>query len=140
MLPLTRKELKSFIDADVCYICGIRFLKNLSKNINHPKFRDHCHWTGKYSGEAHSICNLKFNVSNEILIVFHNGSNYDYHFITKELPNEFELQFKCIDKFPIKKEIIKIDIDGNKSVETITYKKNYWQCKIYGKFIIKSWG
>ena len=47
-LLLTRKELKSFIDVDVCYICGIRFLKYLSKNINYQKARDH------------SICNLKF--------------------------------------------------------------------------------
>ena len=45
--------------------------------------------------EAHSICNLKFNVPNEILVVFHNGSNYHYHFIIKELANEFEGQFEC---------------------------------------------
>ena len=35
ILPLTREELKSFIDAYVCYICRIRFIKNLSKNINY---------------------------------------------------------------------------------------------------------
>ena len=37
ILPLTREELKSFIDADVCYICRKRFIKNLSKNINYWK-------------------------------------------------------------------------------------------------------
>ena len=47
---------------------------------------------------AHSICNLKFNVPNEILVVFHNGSNYDYHFIIKELANQFEGQFGCLGK------------------------------------------
>ena len=26
----------------------------------------------------------------------HNGSKYDYHFIIKELPKEFELQFVCL--------------------------------------------
>ena len=26
-------------------------------------------------------------------VVFHNGSNYDYHFIIKEVANEFEGQF-----------------------------------------------
>ena len=36
------------------------------------------------------ICNLKYGVSKEISIVFHNGSNYDYHFIIKELTEEFE--------------------------------------------------
>ena len=46
----------------------------------------------------HSICDLKFNVSNEIPVVFHNGSKYDYHFIIKELANESEGQFECISK------------------------------------------
>ena len=62
-------------------------MKNLSKNINHKIFRDHCHYTGKYGGAAHSICNLKFNMPNKIPAVFQNGSIYDYHFIIKELAN-----------------------------------------------------
>ena len=33
---------------------------------------------------------------NEIPVVFHFGSNYDYHFVIKELPNEFEGQFECL--------------------------------------------
>ena len=36
------------------------------------------------------MCNSKFNVPNEISVVFHNDSNYGYHFIIKELANEFE--------------------------------------------------
>ena len=31
---------------------------------------------------------------NEISVVFHNGSNYRYHFIIKELANEFEGKFE----------------------------------------------
>ena len=54
--------------------------------------------TGKYRGAAHSICNFKFNAPNEIHVVFHNSSNYDYHFIIKELANEFEGQFECFGK------------------------------------------
>ena len=34
--------------------------------------------------------------TNEIPLVLHNGSNCDYHLIIKELPVEFEGQFKCI--------------------------------------------
>ena len=50
---------------------------------------------------------------NEIPVVFHNGSNNDYHFIINELANEFEGQFECFgenkEKYetffvPIKKE------------------------------------
>ena len=36
------------------------------------------------------ICNLKYSVTKDILVVFHNGSNYDYHFIIKELTKEIE--------------------------------------------------
>ena len=43
----------------------------------------------------HGICNLRYNVPKEIPIVFHNGSNYGYHFIIKELAEEFEGQFTC---------------------------------------------
>ena len=32
---------------------------------------------------------------NEIPVVFHNGSNYDYHFIVKELLKELEEQSEC---------------------------------------------
>ena len=46
-------------------------------------------------GAAHSICNLKFNVANKI-VVFHNSSSYDYHFMIKELSNEFEGQFEYL--------------------------------------------
>ena len=96
--------------------------------------RDHCHYTGKYRGAAHNICNLKLNVPNEILVVFHNGSSYDYHFIIKELTNEFERESEYLGentekykKFAvtIEKEVPKIYKDGNESVVTISYKKIY---------------
>ena len=69
--------------------------------------------------------NVKFNVSNEISVVFHNGSNHDYHFIIKELPNKFEGQFECLEdniekyktlSLPIEKEVTKMDKYGNDSV------------------------
>ena len=83
MVLLTQKELKPHEDARVCYICGKNFIKKLAEDINHQNVRDHCHYKGKYRDVAHSICNLKFNVPNEIPFVFHNGSKYDYHFIIK---------------------------------------------------------
>ena len=66
------------------------------KSINYWKVRDHCLCKGKYRGTAHSICNLKFNVSNEFPVAFHDSSNYDYHFIIKELANKFEGKFECL--------------------------------------------
>ena len=37
------------------------------------KGRDHLHLTGKYRGAAHSICNLKFNMSCEIPVTFYSA-------------------------------------------------------------------
>ena len=55
---------------------------------------------------------------NEIPAILHNGSKYDYHFIIKELVNDFKGQFEYSGEkteicksfsVPIKKEIRKID-------------------------------
>ena len=125
MLPLTKEELKSYQEAKGCRICRKIMLKKFANDKSYRNVRDHCHFTGKYRGAAHSICNLKFNVPNEIPVLFHNGSNVDYHFIIRELANKFEVQFECVgentDKyktfsFPIEKAVIKIDKDGNESV------------------------
>ena len=68
---------------------------------------------------------------NKIPVVFHNGLKCNYHFIIKELANEFEGQFECIDKnnenyrtfsVPVKKEITKIDQEVNETVVNISYK------------------
>ena len=76
---------------------------------------DHCHYTGKYRGAAHSVCNLRYKTPKEIPTVFYNSSAYHYHFIIKELAKEFEDQFECLgentEKYitfsvPIKKELV----------------------------------
>ena len=69
---------------------------NMLKIKKYYKVRDHCHYTGEYRGAAHRMCNLKYSVPKEIPIVFHNGSNYDYHFTIKELAKEFEKQSACL--------------------------------------------
>ena len=60
------------------------------------KVRDHCYYTWKYRGAAHSICNLRCKIQKEIRIVFHNGSTYDYHFIIKQLARELKGYFHCL--------------------------------------------
>ena len=121
MIPLTTEEIIYHNKQKICYICKKEFNNNDKKNY---KVRDHCHYTGKYRGAAHNICNLRYKVPKEIHIVFHNGSIYDYHFIIEELMKEFELNFECLgennEKYitfsvPIKKKI------ENKDLE-ITYK------------------
>ena len=61
---------------------------------------------------------MKYSVPKEISIVIHNGSNYDYHFIIKELAEDFEKHFIFLgentEKYiafsvPIQKEITRIE-------------------------------
>ena len=56
-----------------------------SKFKLYHKVRDHCHYTEKFRGAAHSICNLKYKVPKEIPIAIHNELTHDYHFIIKQL-------------------------------------------------------
>ena len=92
MIPLTKKEEKNHSKQEVCYICKKEFNTD---NEKHYKVKDHCHYTGKYRGAAHNICNLRYRIPKEIPIVVHNGSTYDYHFIIKELVKEFDGNFEC---------------------------------------------
>ena len=80
----------------ICYICKEKFENKHLKDKKYRKVRDHCHYTGTYKGAAHSICNWKCSVPKIVPIVFHNGSNYDYRFIIKELGGEFKKQFACL--------------------------------------------
>ena len=89
MIPLTREEEKISHRQKKCYICKKRFSTE-DNNKNHHKVKDHCHYAGKYRGAAHDICILRYKMPKEIPVVFHNGSAYDYHFIIKELAEEFE--------------------------------------------------
>ena len=68
----------------------------------------------KYRDATHSICNLKFNVFNEIPVVFHNGSNYDYRFITKELTNDLEGQFECLGENKEKYKTFSVSVHKNR--------------------------
>ena len=48
---------------------------------------------------------------NGIFVVFHSGSNYNYHFITEELANEFEQKFECHGENTEKYKIFSVAIE-----------------------------
>ena len=114
MISLTTGEKVHYNKQKVCYICKKEFHDN-DNNKKQQKVRDHCHYTGKYRGAAHNICNLRYKVPKEIPVVFHNGCTYDYHFIVN-----FECLRENTEKYitlsvPIKKKIDVKDLE-------ITYK------------------
>ena len=126
MIPLTKEKKIWHNQQKVCHICK-RIFSTDYKNKKYHKVKDHCHYTGKYRGATHDIFNLRYKILKEIPIVFHNGSTYDYHFIRKELAEEFECSRENTDKYitfsvPIKNKITKKDKDGNDKTTKILYK------------------
>ena len=99
MIPLTDNEKVLHEKQKVCLLCEKEFCidKNNTKEYKQMcKARDHCHFTGKYRGAAHSKCNLEYKVSKCIPIVFHNGSSYDYHFVIRQLVKDCKGYFNCV--------------------------------------------
>ena len=116
MKLLTKDQQESYENTKICYICSEKLENKFLKDKKYRKIRDRWHYPGEYRGAAQSICNLKYSVPQKIPIVFHNGFNYDYHFIIKELAKEFKKQFTCLGEntkkyisftVPIEKEITK---------------------------------
>ena len=56
MMSLTKEERKMHHKQKVCYICKKKISTD-DNNIKYHKVKDHCHYTGKYRGAAHDICN-----------------------------------------------------------------------------------
>ena len=86
---LTKKQQESYENAKICYICKGKLQNKYVKDKKYCKVRDHCHYTGEYKGAVQSICTLEYSVPKKFPVAFHNGSNYDYHFIIKESAEEF---------------------------------------------------
>ena len=126
MIPLTDNENKYYEEQKECYICQKEFCCDKNQKMKfklYKKVRDHCHYTGKFRGAAHSICNLNYKVPQEIPVKIHNGSKYDYHFIIKELAEEFKGEFECLGENPEKYISFSVPIKKeNNNGETITYK------------------
>ena len=126
-IPLTIEESKSYCSQNVCGISK----KGLSiddDNKKYHKVRYHCDYTGKYRGAARNICNLRYKTPKEIPVIFHYNSKYDYHFIIKELTEEFEGQFEVLgentEKYITFSVPIKKELDNGK---TITYKIKFFE-------------
>ena len=84
---------KEFEEITECPKCKETFLEDDLNCYNYEKqykeehkLREHNHLNGKYRGAACQSCNTKEGKSLKLIpVFFHNGSNYDFHFIIEEL-------------------------------------------------------
>lgn len=81
-MQISADEERQFQASKVCYIC------EKSYKEGDKKVRDHSHLTGKFRGSAHSSCNIAYQESRTIPVVFHNLSHYDAHFIIQMLTSD----------------------------------------------------
>ena len=68
MILLADKEKKFYEKQKVCYTWKKNCSDEKDKNefTLYRKVRDHCHYTGKFRGAAHGICNLRYKTPKEI--------------------------------------------------------------------------
>ena len=86
---MTEEEEEFFQKSNICWICK-KFISN-----DEDKVRDHCHVTGKFRGAAHRNCNVNFQLTKKVPVIFHNLKNYDSHLIFNKL-DKFDLKIKVI--------------------------------------------
>ena len=84
-------------------------------NNDDEKVRHHCHITSKFRGATHWDCNVNFQLSKRVSVIFHNLKNYDSHLIFSVL-HKFNLKINVIPNglekhmaFFLNKKIVFID-------------------------------
>ena len=88
-LVMTEREEYLFQQSNSYWIC-----KKIIDNED-EKVRDHCHITGKFRGSAHCDCNINFQLTKKIPVIFHNLKSCDSHLIFSEL-HKFNLKVDVI--------------------------------------------
>ena len=89
-LILSEEEEHLFQKSKSCWIC-----KTFINNNNEEKVSDHCHVTGKFRGAAHQNCNVNFQLTKNVPVIFHNLRGYDSHLVFNEL-DKFVVEIKVI--------------------------------------------
>ena len=86
---MTEEEENLFQQRNTCWIC--------KKHIDNDdeKVRDHCHITSKFRGAAHWYCNINFQLTTKIPVIFYDLKGYDSHLIFSEL-NKFDVKINVI--------------------------------------------
>ena len=126
MILLTKEENKSYKEQETCHMCDEKFcMDEDDENYKNRKMvKDHCYYTGKFRGAAHSMSNLNYKVPKNILIIIHSAS-YDTHFIINQLAEEFKDDLNCIGENMEKYIIFSVPIKKYDDSKTVSYKLRF---------------
>ena len=124
LIPLADEKNKSYQKSKVCYICTKELnIDETDKNaFKYHKVKDHCIYTGKCGGAAHSICNLRYKKPTKIPIVFYNGSKYIITSLFNSQQKDLRVNLNTQEK--MQKHILRFQYRLKKKLyfsETITY-------------------
>ena len=72
-LIMTEKEEHLSQESNNCWICE----KLIDNDDN--KVRDHCHVTRKFREATHWDCNINFQLTKKVHVIFYNLKGYDSH-------------------------------------------------------------
>ena len=86
---MTKEEEYLFQRSNNCWICK-KFIHN-----DDEKVRDHCHIASKFRGAAHWKCNINFQLTKKVPLMFHNLKGYDRHLFFSKL-NKFNVNISAI--------------------------------------------
>lgn len=79
MKPLTDEQKAYIKNCSNCEMCESEFTM-----INSP-VKDHCHYTGNFRSLLCNDCNLRRQNQKYLNVIIHNSSNYDNHFLIRQL-------------------------------------------------------
>ena len=91
-LIMTEERENLFQKSNNFWICK-KFINN--NNNNEEKVRDHCHVAGEFRGAAYQNCNVNFQLTDKVPVIFHNSRGYEIHLIFNEL-DKFDVKIKVI--------------------------------------------
>ena len=90
--------------------------KNLEKLMRKRTIPDHSHYRGKCRLFTLSIYNSSYKMPKKIPVVLQDKSDYDYHFIIKELIEEVDGQLECLGENTKKQITFSIQTNTQKLV------------------------
>ena len=122
---MREEEEHLFQPSNCCHIC-----EQLINNED-EKVRDYCHVTGKFRGAAHCSCNMNYQSTTKIPVIFHNLRGYDSHLIFSDL-NQFDVKISVIPNglekymaFFLGKNIVLVKEFGLEYLEILKHKGTY---------------